>query len=423
MAKQFASENLPPEIQAIAETMNVVKENTPPCCVPELPFGEDCTPDEFLNKVRKELRKPFEDYIFGSIPPRCEELLFRTTSEGMAFDGLAIRREIDIVCRHNGVERIFHMLLYIPSTATEQKKVPVFFGLNFKGNHACTPDPGVTFHAIKRYPPLIPGSLRWADNRASEEERGIQAGRWEFEKVLKAGFASATICYYDIFPDHFHGCFEDGIMPMFYTKEQWESPQRNTGGICAWVWGIMRGIDCLETQKELDMTCLTVHGHSRLGKTSLLAGAYDPRIALTVSNGSGACGVKMMHHYYGENFAWLNYWNPHWFRGNYGDIVNRDCEFDFDFHYLAAAVAPRLLYVSDGDADVYADAEGEFLTCVEASKAWKIFGMEGMGNETFPPCGKLVGREVGFYLRQGEHDFTPENWDALLEFASRHFIK
>ncbi|MBO5723200.1 MAG: acetylxylan esterase, partial [Lentisphaeria bacterium] len=120
--------------------------------------------------------------------------------------------------------------------------------------------------------------------------------------------------------------------------------------------------------------------------------------------------------------AWLHYWNHHWFRGNYQETVGHDCDLDFDFHYLCAAIAPRLLYVSDGDTDTYADAEGEFLSCVEASKAWKIFGAEGLGTETFPPCGKLIGKEVGFYLRQGNHDFTPENWDALIRYASKHFF-
>ena len=418
MAKQFESENLPPHIQAIADTMNVDRELIPPCTAPSLPFGENITPGRFINKTRKELQKPFTERVFGNIPPRCDELAFKVTAEGTAFDGLAIRREIDIICRHNSLERVLHLLLYIPANA--KGKVPVFFGLNFKGNHACTKDPGVTFHPFERYPNLIPGSLRWADGRASEDERGLVQDRWHFEKALKAGFATATICYFDIYPDHLHG-FEKSIMPMFYTKEEWESPDRDTGAICAWAWGIMRGIDCLETQKELDMQALTVHGHSRLGKTALLTGSFDPRIALTVSNGSGACGIKMMHHHFGENFGWVHYWNPHWFRGNFAEIVNKEQEIDFDFHFLAASIAPRLLYVSDGDIDTYADPEGSFLACKEASKAWKIFGGSGLENESFPPCGKLVGQDVGYYLRKGDHAFTGENWDILIEFAKKHF--
>ena len=418
MAKQFASENLPQHVQDIADTMNIDPQAVPSCNIPALPFDKTVSASEFINKIRQKLQKPFTEKVFGKIPCRCDELTFKVTSEGYAFDRLAIRREIDIICRHNDVERIFHLLLYIPAEAKE--KVPVFLGLNFKGNHACTKDPGVTFHPFDRYPTLIPGSLRWADGRADENQRGLVEDRWAFEKVLKNGFATATMCYFDVYPDHLHG-FEKSIMPMFYTKEEWESNERDSGAICAWAWGIMRAIDCLECQKELDMSRLTVHGHSRLGKTALLAGSFDPRIALTVSNGSGACGIKMMHHHFGENFGWVHYWNPHWFRGNFAEIVNKEQEIDFDFHFLAASIAPRLLYVSDGDIDIYADPEGSFLTCKEASKAWEIFGSSGVENESFPPCGKLTGQDVGYYLRKGDHAFTPENWEALIQFAKKHF--
>ena len=130
MTKQFESENLPPHIQAIADTMNVEKNLIPPCTVPPLPFGENITPGEFISKTRKQLQKPFTERVFGNIPPRCDETVFKVTSEGTAFDGLAIRREIDIICRHNGMERVLHLLLFLP--AGVQQKVPVFFGLNFK---------------------------------------------------------------------------------------------------------------------------------------------------------------------------------------------------------------------------------------------------------------------------------------------------
>ena len=102
-------------------------------------------------------------------------------------------------------------------------------------------------------------------------------------------------------------------------------------------------------------------------------------------------------------------------------MVNNEQEMDFDFHFLAASIAPRLLYVSDGNIDTYADPEGSFLTCKEASKAWQLFGATGLGEEEYPPCGKLCGQEIGYYLRKGDHAFTGENWDMLIQFAKKHF--
>ena len=83
-----------------------------------------------------------------------------------------------------------------------------------------------------------------------------------------------------------------------------------------------------------------------------------------------------------------------------------------------AAIAPRLLYVSDGTEDVYADPPGSFEAAAAASRAWKIFGRIGLGETVMPPPGRLIGDQVGYYLRKGEHAFTPENWDALIRFAS-----
>ena len=36
------------------------------------------------------------------------------------------------------------------------------------------------------------------------------------------------------------------------------------------------------------------------------------------------------------------------------------------------------------------------------------------------PLGGIGSGSIGYYLREGEHDFMPENWDALLEFIERH---
>ncbi len=428
--KKFETERLPREIQAIADNMNIDIGEVPSFTIPELPLDAGISGAEFKHRICPRILKTFEEEMYGPIPPRCAELLFEVTAEGYAFDRLAIRREIDIVCRNRGRERILHMLLYIP---TERRgKVPVFFGLNFCGNHITTHDPGVTFH------PFVPLPLRrisrldqydnengsWrprlVDRRKPEEQRGEYADRWNFEKVLRHGFASATIDYEDIFIDRLEG-FEQSIMSLFYDQREWDSPERKIGAISAWAWGISRGIDCLEAQEEIDRTKICVHGHSRLGKTSLWAGANDSRIALTIANCSGTGGAKLAHHWFGESFAWLDLWNEHWFNSKFKQWVDKEREMPFDQHFLMAAIAPRLLYVASGTLDVYADPQGEYLAARAASPAWRLFGGRGLADTEFPPPGKLIGREVGYYLRDGRHDFTSENWDALLAFSERYF--
>jgi len=417
MTHQFASENLPAEILRIADRMNIDPDKIPPYELPEFPFPENITAGKFLNSARPELVRIMADDLYGPIPPRCEELIFRKRSEGPAFEGLGIRREFDIICRNRGREHILHLLLYIP--ARRNGRVPVFFGLNFKGNHSCTDDPCVTFFPFTRYPDSW--TVRLNDNRAGENERGIARDRWCFEKALRNGFASATICYHDICPDRKDG-LPRSILRLFHDREELESPDHGSGAISAWAWGISRALDCLESQEEIDHGKIIVHGHSRLGKTALWAGANDVRIAMTVSNGSGTCGAKPARRYYGENYEWIHFWNAHWLPGKFRDLAGKDRELPFDQHFLMAAVAPRLLYVSDGTDDVYADPQGTFEALSAASRAWRIFGAEGLGETLQPPPGKLIGKDVGYYLREGGHDFTEENWDALIRFARARLL-
>lgn len=414
MKRRFPDENFPPEIQEQADRMNTDESKVPPYELPPLPINDHTDGSEFQTHIRPGIIAAFEKYMYGVVPPRCEELIFKVTSEGMAFDGIALRREVDIICRHKGLERILHMLIYIPVGA--EKKVPVFFGLNFKGNHGIANDPGITYIPFERYAPVNPHSLRQADGRLDESGRGATRGRWDAENVVKRGYAVATICYFDIYPDLPAG-FEKSVMRFFYTPEVWESPERDSGAISAWVWGIQRGLDYLETVPEIDRHRIAVHGHSRLGKTALWAGAVDQRIALTVSNCSGTCGAKLSHRYFGENFEWIRLWNSHWFRPTFDEYVQRDLEYPIDQHMLMAAIAPRLLYVASGSLDDYADPRGEFEAAVAATPAWRIIGGSGLGTTTFPPCGKLIGNEIGYYLREGVHDFTPENWKVLMDFA------
>ena len=60
----------------------------------------------------------------------------------------------------------------------------------------------------------------------------------------------------------------------------------------AWVWGVSRIIDALEQTPEakINFNKLAVTGCSRDGKGALMAGAFEPRFALTIPQESGSGG-------------------------------------------------------------------------------------------------------------------------------------
>ena len=55
---QFDAEQLLPEIRPISDRMNIESGRIPPCRLPELPFSDTVSADEFLDLIRFVSEKP-----------------------------------------------------------------------------------------------------------------------------------------------------------------------------------------------------------------------------------------------------------------------------------------------------------------------------------------------------------------------------
>ena len=220
--------------------MNLDEDKIPAYSLPALPFDKN-TPVEEFEKIRPGLLEEFKRSMYGEIPPVCEDLEFVVTDEGTAFDGLALRRSIDIICRHRGDEQLLHLLLYIPQRRSG--KVPVFFGLNFLGNVATDFDPEIPFFDFETMAPMW--NYRYDDRRVKTDQRGVQAGRWCFREVIRRGYAAATVCYHDIYPDRTESV-QDSVFRLFYDEKDYGEIPQKYSVIGAWAWGLSRMLDVLE---------------------------------------------------------------------------------------------------------------------------------------------------------------------------------
>ncbi len=181
-------------------------------------------------------------------------------------------------------------------------------------------------------------------------------------------------------------------------------------------------VDYLETVPEVDASRSIAIGHSRLGKTSLWAGAQDPRFALVISNNSGEGGAALKYRDFGETPRHATTSFPHWFTRTYLRYAENPRACPVDQHQLIALIAPRAAYVASASADLWADPKGEFLAAKLSAPVYQLYGMESVGVEEQPPVGHPVGGRVGYHIRRGPHDITLYDWERYMDFADKRLI-
>jgi hypothetical protein len=373
------------------------------------------TAEDWKAKRRPEILELYKREMFGRSPGRPPGLKFEVKStKTNALDGLATRREILVSVPAQPKWPGMMVLVYTPNKAS--KPAPAFAGLSFGGNYTVTTEPDVAM--TTRWVPNARGVI--ADNRANEASRGMEASRWPIRMILERGFALATAYYGDLEPDYNQG-YKESVRSLFgdYTENPDQAPE-GWSAIGAWAWGLSRMMDLLETLPEIDARKVAVIGHSRLGKTSLWAGASDERFAMVISNNSGEGGAAISRRNIGETVHRINNSFPHWFNGNYKKYNQNVNALPFDSHMLVALAAPRPVYIASAVEDTWADPKGEFLAGVYADPAYRLFGREGISDTTQPPVNHPVGNFIGYHIRTGKHDVTDYDWDQYLQFADRH---
>ncbi|MDA7500168.1 acetylxylan esterase [bacterium] len=363
---------------------------------------------------RPEILNLFRKQVFGKAPAAPESISFRIDRVyENSLNGLATQKEVTVFFSEDRQGPQMSLLLFIPNRKTTPR--PAFIGLNFNGNHTVHPSQNIS---ITRSWVRNNNKLGITDNRATKSSRGSASSRWAVEKIIRRGYAVVTAYYGDIDPDFDDG-FENGLHSQFHTSEK-KPTADEWGSIAAWAWGLSRALDYLELDSSIDHKRVSVIGHSRLGKTSLWAGATDQRFALVISNNSGCGGAALSRREFGETVARINTSFPHWFCDNFVNYNNQVSSLPVDQHMLIALCAPRPIYVASASEDQWADPKGEFLAAKLASPAYHLFGLRALEENNQPSPDKSVGDQISYHIRTGKHDVTDFDWEQYLDFADRH---
>jgi len=357
---------------------------------------------------RPQLLDLFARTIYGVSPPApTTERFVVTDLDRHALGGLAVRKQVMILLDGKVDGPQTSVLIYLPAKA--KGSVPVFVGLNFHGNQAVNADPAI---AIAHSWVAAPGD-GIVKHHATVKSRGIEAGEWPIEQILRAGYGVATYFPGDLYPDG-EGQVAESIQPFYHTNPSFPS---HWGAIATWAWGLSRVYDYLATDRDVDARRVIVIGHSRYGKAALWAGASDPRFAMVVSNDSGEGGASIYRRDFGETIRVMN---DYWFAPLFKTFAYRENELPIDSNELISLIAPRPVYVASATKDLWSDPKGEFLAASAAGRVYHLYGLKGLETDRMPAPDRSIGDRIGYHIRTGVHEITPEDWGFYIAFANRN---
>ncbi len=372
------------------------------------------TANMWWTKRRAEIMEDFDREIYGRVPrntPGVKWEVISTTNEVKGDVPVITKQLVGHVDNSSYPYITVNIGLTLTTPANATRPVPVIMEFGFGG-----PRPGVA--------PGVgaPGGVRPNGIPVPGGGGGGGAPGWQ-QQVLAKGWGYAVILPNSIQPDNGAGLTQ-GIIGLV-NKGQ---PRKldDWGALRAWAWGASRALDYFETDTSVDARQVGIEGHSRYGKATIVAMAYDRRFAIAFVSSSGAGGVKLHRRNWGElveNVAGTSEY--HWMAGNYlkyaGPLTWNDIP--VDSHQLVALCAPRPVFISAGatKGDGWVDAKGMFLAAAGAGPVYRLLSKKDMGTTEFPPIETgLMDGDVAFRQHSGGHTPGP-NWPTFLTFASRYF--
>ena len=326
-------------------------------------------------KRRGEILEIMQREEYGYIPKKPESMSFTAEETKISFcAGKAKRRIITLTSKlENGNEFSFPVTEMIPTGKTN---IPFIVYISFSKEEFC------------KYLPV--------------------------EEIIDRGFAILSFCYSDITSDN--GDFNSGLAGKLFNGN--ERQDSDPGKIAMWSWAAQRVMDYAYNIDALDKSNAIAAGHSRLGKTALLTGAYDRRFKMAYSNDSGCSGAAVSRGKTGETVALICKTFDYWFCKNYLKYAENEDKLPFDQHWLVSALAPRLVYVASAKNDDWACPENEFLSCVLANEVYSTLGCSGIDfKERFPKTDEVYhSGNIGYHIRPGDHYLSREDWNKALDF-------
>lgn len=179
--------------------------------------------------------------------------------------------------------------------------------------------------------------------------------------------------------------------------------------ISAWAWGYMVCMDVFEKLSFIDETEVGITGHSRGGKTVMLAASMDERIKYVCPNNSG-CHGAVSHRCYVTGVGVQNVTErisdmvkdyPTWMGPKLWEYIDKEEELPYDMHYFGAMIAPRYYLQCEGMQDYWINPIGAWQNFMAVKECYRYLDCED---------------NAGAWFRPGEHRHKYPDFMQFLDF-------
>ena len=170
-------------------------------------------------------------------------------------------------------------------------------------------------------------------------------------------------------------------------------------------WGASRVVDYLYTLPIVDTNKIALTGHSRNGKQSLMAAAFDSRIKAVVSSSGGTGGESTFRwsddRFTPGSFDRMVAYNPHWFSSRLPLFIGREQKLPVDQNSLMSLIAPRGLMLVSAITEDEGNPWGVGQSYQSVKKVYHFLGADS---------------SIAILLRRGRHQHAARDAENYLDF-------
>lgn len=367
------------------------------------------TPELTLPFDDVETRATLENELFGPWPAN---LPISSTAprviDANYLDGRGTLEEITLTIGEGDTARSFPVVIAYPNQA-RTTPVPLIISQTFSDNCSVFPnDPVTEFGGAVCEGTRMTGAVGFVATNIF----GTYIAYAPIERYFDAGLAYASFSGWSFVPD------TNG--PAQTVMSELAPGPQPTSALMSWAFGFHAAADVFAADPRIQNNAIAAMGHSRYGKSALMASGWSDRIAAAIAHQSGFGGASSSRSRTGERLDRMAKSYPHWLRPDLGAELENGYQLTLDQHFLLALSAPKPIFLGNGRRDVWSDPNSSYRLAQAADLIYEARGVGGLPDNAnmraFDPSA-----EISYWLRVGGHSVVSEDIDAFTGFMTAHF--